>query len=169
MKSRTLFILAVILLAVASLYPGAAMAQSAAEQEITELEQKMNAAYAANDLPTYFAFYSKDFTQWLPEGRTNPSSVREDVDRVHQEWRGCCVGRDFRYAYTDRPERRYRGCELPASRQDPLPKEKRSRRRDVSGVGCLVQARWSLESCSPALFTRAQEKIVTPHFGAFHE
>src|ERR1700722_7780813 len=71
MKSRTLFILAVILLAVASLYPKAAMAQSGAEREITELEQKMNAAYAANDLPTYFAYYSKDFTQWLPEGRTD--------------------------------------------------------------------------------------------------
>ena len=54
MKSRTLFIVAVILLAVASLYPGAAMAQSAAEREITELEQKMNAAYAANDLPDVF-------------------------------------------------------------------------------------------------------------------
>lgn len=81
MKSRTLFILAVILLAVASLYPREAMAQSAAEQEITELEQKMNAAYAANDLPTYFAFYSKDFTQWLPEGRT-------DLPQYEKMWTG---------------------------------------------------------------------------------
>ena len=64
------------------------MAQSAAEREITELEQKMNAAYAANDLPTYFAYYAKDFTQWLPEGRTDLPQIREDVDRVHQEWRG---------------------------------------------------------------------------------
>jgi ketosteroid isomerase-like protein len=81
MKSRTLFILAVILLAVASLCPRATMAQSAAEQEITELEQKMNAAYAANDLPTYFAFYSKDFTQWLPEGRT-------DLPQYEKMWTG---------------------------------------------------------------------------------
>ena len=79
MKSRTLFIVAVILLAVASLFPGAAMAQSATEQEINELEQKMNAAYAANDLPAYFGYYSKDFTQWLPEGRT-------DLPQYEQMW-----------------------------------------------------------------------------------
>ena len=57
------------------------MAQSAAEREITELEQKMNAAYAANDLPTYFAYYSKDFTQWLPEGRT-------DLPQYEKMWTG---------------------------------------------------------------------------------
>ncbi len=66
MKSRGL--LMIVLLAVATV---AAMAQSATERDITELEQKMNAAYAANDLPTYFAYYSPDFTQWLPEGRTD--------------------------------------------------------------------------------------------------
>jgi ketosteroid isomerase-like protein len=71
MKTRTLPIVAVISLAVASLYPGSAMAQSATEREVNELEQKMNAAYAANDLRTYFGYYSKDFTQWLPEGRTD--------------------------------------------------------------------------------------------------
>ena len=41
----------------------------------------MNAAYAANDLPTYFAFYSKDFTQWLPEGRT-------DLPQYEKMWTG---------------------------------------------------------------------------------
>ena len=81
MKSRTLFIVAVISVAVASLCPRTAMAQSAAEREITELEQKMNAAYAANDLPTYFAYYSKDFTQWLPEGRT-------DLPQYEKMWTG---------------------------------------------------------------------------------
>ena len=40
--------------------------QSSAEKEILDLEEKMNAAYAANDLPTYFAYYADDFTQWLP-------------------------------------------------------------------------------------------------------
>jgi hypothetical protein len=44
---------------------------SQAEKEILDLEQKMNASYAANDLPSYFAYYSPDFTQWLPEGRTD--------------------------------------------------------------------------------------------------
>jgi len=44
---------------------------SQAEKEILDLEQKMNASYAANDPPSYFAYYSLDFTQWLPEGRTD--------------------------------------------------------------------------------------------------
>jgi ketosteroid isomerase-like protein len=66
MRSRGLFLL--VLLAFAA---GSAMAQSASEREITALEQKMNAAYAANDLTAYFAYYAPDFTQWLPEGRTD--------------------------------------------------------------------------------------------------
>jgi hypothetical protein len=41
------------------------------EQEIRELEDKINGAYAANDLPAYFSYYATDFTQWLPEGRTD--------------------------------------------------------------------------------------------------
>jgi ketosteroid isomerase-like protein len=53
------------------LLPSEVMTQNNAEKEVRDLEQKINAAYAANDLPTYFAYYSKDFTQWLPEGRTD--------------------------------------------------------------------------------------------------
>lgn len=45
--------------------------QAAVQSQIRDLEQKSNAAYAANDLPLYFSFYAPDFTQWLPEGRTN--------------------------------------------------------------------------------------------------
>lgn len=53
--------------------------QSQVEREILDLEQKMNAAYAANDLPTYFAYYANDFTQWLPEGRT-------DLPQYKKQW-----------------------------------------------------------------------------------
>jgi ketosteroid isomerase-like protein len=49
------------------------------EQEIRELETKINAAYAANDLPTYFSYYAADFTQWLPEGRT-------DLPAYQKQW-----------------------------------------------------------------------------------
>lgn len=45
--------------------------QSETEKAIRDLEDKMNAVYAANDLPSYFAYYADDFTQWLPEGRTD--------------------------------------------------------------------------------------------------
>ena len=53
--------------------------QSTTEKEIVDLENKMNAIYAANDLPNYFAYYAPDFTQWLPEGRT-------DLPQYKQEW-----------------------------------------------------------------------------------
>ncbi len=53
--------------------------QSQTEKEIRDLEEKMNASYAANDLSTYFAYYAPDFTQWLPEGRT-------DLPQYEKEW-----------------------------------------------------------------------------------
>ena len=52
-----------------------------AEQEVRDLEQRANAAYEANDLPKYFAFYADDFTQYLPEGRT-------DLPAYKKEWTG---------------------------------------------------------------------------------
>jgi ketosteroid isomerase-like protein len=51
------------------------------EQEVRELERQVNAAYAANDLPRYFSFYAPDFTQYLPEGRT-------DLEAYRREWTG---------------------------------------------------------------------------------
>jgi ketosteroid isomerase-like protein len=53
--------------------------QSTAEKEILVLEDKMNAIYAANDLPNYFKYYADDFTQWLPEGRT-------DLPQYKKQW-----------------------------------------------------------------------------------
>ena len=58
---------------------GSVAQQSTTEKEIVDLENKMNAIYAANDLPNYFAYYAPDFTQWLPEGRT-------DLPQYKQEW-----------------------------------------------------------------------------------
>jgi len=52
--------------------------QSQTEKEIRDLEERMNAVYAANDLPNYFAYYADDFTQWLPEGRTDLSQYKKE-------------------------------------------------------------------------------------------
>jgi len=41
------------------------------KDQVLELERKANAAYEANNLPEYFSYYADDFTQWLPEGRTD--------------------------------------------------------------------------------------------------
>jgi ketosteroid isomerase-like protein len=59
--------------------PCAAQSQGSVEKEILVLEQNMNEVYAANDLPKYFSYYSSDFTQWLPEGRT-------DLPQYETEW-----------------------------------------------------------------------------------
>jgi ketosteroid isomerase-like protein len=48
------------------------------EQQIRDLEEKINGAYAANDLPTYFSYYATDFSQWLPEGRTDLPTYQKD-------------------------------------------------------------------------------------------
>lgn len=69
-------VLAVLLLvSIALVMPGVAQ-KSETEKEILALEDKMNAAYAANDLPTYFAYYADDFTQWLPEGEPICPNIR---------------------------------------------------------------------------------------------
>jgi ketosteroid isomerase-like protein len=54
---------------------------ASAEQEVRTLEQQANAAYEANDLPKYFSFYADDFTQYLPEGRS-------DLVAYKKEWTG---------------------------------------------------------------------------------
>jgi ketosteroid isomerase-like protein len=48
------------------------------EDEIKEFEQRANAAYEANDLAKYFSFYAADFSQFLPEGRTDLAQYRKD-------------------------------------------------------------------------------------------
>ena len=52
-------------------------ASAATSDEIGKLEQEMNDAYAANDLPKYFGYYAHDLTQWLPEGRTDLPAYRK--------------------------------------------------------------------------------------------
>ncbi|GAC1633732.1 MAG: hypothetical protein NVS9B14_08910 [Candidatus Acidiferrum sp.] len=54
---------------------------SSAEQEVRDFEQRANAAYEANDLQKYFSFYADDFTQYLPEGRS-------DLAAYKKEWTG---------------------------------------------------------------------------------
>jgi ketosteroid isomerase-like protein len=48
------------------------------EDEIKSFEQLANAAYEANDLPKYFSFYASDFSQFLPEGRTDIAQYQKD-------------------------------------------------------------------------------------------
>lgn len=69
------------LLFAALLVSGYAKARPATvEQDIRELEEKANAAYEANDLPKYFSYYAADFSQFLPEGRT-------DLPAYEKEWK----------------------------------------------------------------------------------
>jgi ketosteroid isomerase-like protein len=65
------------LLALAGAVPATGMADTIAD--ITQLENDFNAAYAANDLDTYFGYYTDDAVFWFPEGTT-------DVPAYKKEW-----------------------------------------------------------------------------------
>ena len=69
---RTGILLAALVLAGGFLASRAKTRAVNAEQEIKALEDKVNAAYAANDLPAYFSFYAADLSAqpWLtPPGQ----------------------------------------------------------------------------------------------------
>jgi ketosteroid isomerase-like protein len=48
------------------------------EDEVREFERRANAAYEANDLPKYFSFYATDFSQFLPEGRSDLAAYKKE-------------------------------------------------------------------------------------------
>jgi ketosteroid isomerase-like protein len=71
----------VVILAALAAVPASAQPATAVEQQIREVEEKYNAAYAANDLPTYFSYLAPDFGQWLPSGRTDKASYQTSWTR----------------------------------------------------------------------------------------
>ncbi|HXT27215.1 MAG TPA: nuclear transport factor 2 family protein [Candidatus Eisenbacteria bacterium] len=80
MKPARLAVTALILfLPVTFLSLGARPRSASVEDEVRDFEQRANAAYEANDLPKYFSFYAADFSQFLPEGRS-------DLDAYKREW-----------------------------------------------------------------------------------
>ena len=80
MNRKRVIAVSAVFVAVAFLFFARVGAGTAsAEQEVRELEQRANAAYEANDLAKYFSFYALDFTQYLPEGRS-------DLPAYEKEW-----------------------------------------------------------------------------------
>ena len=77
--ARSLIAALILLVPVTFLATSARPRPTPAEDEVRDLEQRVNAAYEANDLPKYFSFYAPDFSQFLPEGRT-------DLDAYKKEW-----------------------------------------------------------------------------------
>src|SRR2546430_2001160 len=84
MKTRVMLV-AMLLLAGGLITLRAKTPPDNPEQQIPELEDKVNAAYAANDLPAYFSYYAPEFSQWLPEGRT-------DLPTYQKQWTGFIHG-----------------------------------------------------------------------------
>jgi len=77
MKIKMIF--AVVLALAGAAWAGqTADTRGAAEKEIASLEKTFNALYAANDLTPYFAFYAQDFTQFLPQGRTDLAAYQKE-------------------------------------------------------------------------------------------
>ena len=79
MKPARLMISALLLIVpIAYLALQAKPQPASVEDEIKDVEQRANAAYEANDLPKYFSFYAADFSQFLPEGRTDLAGYQKD-------------------------------------------------------------------------------------------
>jgi len=86
------------ILAAALLLPAlsAAAGPAGIEQQIKSLEEAVNNAYQANDLPKYFAYYADDFRGLFPEG------VNSKADYV-KSWTAFIKsgGRIEKFTYTD--------------------------------------------------------------------
>ncbi len=67
-----------IALAAAALSSPAGASPSAAETQVRQLEDAVNAAYAKNDLSTYFAFYADDLRALFAEGPTTLPAYKAD-------------------------------------------------------------------------------------------
>jgi ketosteroid isomerase-like protein len=78
---RKLAFLSVVLLSAGVLVLSANAPADDIEKQINDLEVKINGAYEANDLPSYFSYYAPDFSQWLPEGRTDLPKYQKDWTR----------------------------------------------------------------------------------------
>ncbi len=65
------------LLAAVLILPACAR-QPSPEFQIRQLENSVNAAYAANDLPTYFSFYADDLRALFPDGPTTLPAYKAD-------------------------------------------------------------------------------------------
>src|SRR5689334_4147641 len=80
-RKRVIFFSFVSIAASALLLTKSHASAANSEQEVRAVEQQANAAYEANDLQKYFSFYADDFTQYLPEGRS-------DLAAYKKEWTG---------------------------------------------------------------------------------
>ncbi|MDR3510045.1 MAG: nuclear transport factor 2 family protein, partial [Caulobacteraceae bacterium] len=67
-----------VALLAAALGSPAGAAPVSAEMQVRQLEKAVNAAYAANDLPTYFAFYADDLRALFAEGPTTLPAYKAD-------------------------------------------------------------------------------------------
>jgi ketosteroid isomerase-like protein len=78
MKSATWLAAAGLVVAPAAIGVLCASPQAASvEVQIRDFEERANAAYQANDLPEYFSFYASDFSQFLPEGRSDLAAYKK--------------------------------------------------------------------------------------------
>ncbi len=75
---KLIFSVLILIVPIAFLALQAKPQPAVVEDEIKEFEQRANAAYEANDLAKYFSFYAADFSQFLPEGRTDLAQYRKD-------------------------------------------------------------------------------------------
>jgi len=125
------------------------------EQQIRELEEKANGAYAANDLPSYFSYYAPDFSEWLPEGRTDLPTYQKDWKQFIQG-----EGRVESAICSDLHIQIGPSGDIAVARYS-LHVRTRSTKGAVSeedNLGRLLQAKWRLEDHLAALFSSSKKE-----------
>jgi ketosteroid isomerase-like protein len=60
----------------------AAPETAAVEKEVSDMETRFNAAYAANDMKAYWEFYDDGLTQWWPEGRVTLEAYKQQWTKL---------------------------------------------------------------------------------------
>ena len=92
-RAKIVAVLSMTLGPVAVLALSANRGPASVEDQVRDFEQRANAAYEANDLPKYFSFYASDFSQFLPEGRS-------DLAEYKKQW-GQYIGEGNRITKVD--------------------------------------------------------------------
>jgi len=77
-QNNNVIILIAILLAAACIVRATHARPQSPEQEVRDVEQKLDAALATNDVPLYFSFYAPDFEVFDTDGRASLATATKN-------------------------------------------------------------------------------------------
>src|SRR6266851_2930331 len=157
-RARLIFSALILIVPIAFLALQAKPSPASVEDEIKDFEQRVNAAYEANDLAEYFSFYAADFFAVLAGRADRPFTVPQRLDCLRRGRESPAKSGDVRHAHPNGAQQGH-GCgKLHSACADQIEGWK-NHGRGQPGIGCDVQEKRRMESRVFALFHCA-EKIT---------